>query len=160
MLENPDAIAYFDSDGDGKIDLNGCDDGWGCQKVMNDTIEQNGWGDKMAQVSVTHSALFAESQASYEAGGPVFQYVWTPTAFVGKLVPGQDVMWLSIEAGSAIEGQDGFSAVGDSCTNDPCYTMFTPSDIRVAVNNDWLAANPAAAALLEGLAISPLDVAV
>ncbi len=160
MLDNPDAVAHFDTDGDGKADLNGCDDGWGCQKVMNDTITMNGWDDRIAQVSATHSALFAESQASFEAGGPVLQYVWTPTAFVGKLVPGRDVLWLAIEPGQALEGQDGVSAVGDACTNDPCTTMFTPSDIVVTANNAFLAANPAAASLLADFKIDPLAVAV
>ena len=160
LLDNPDAVAHFDTDGDGKADLNGCDDGWGCQKVMNDTIAKNGWDDRIAQVSATHSALFAESQASFETGGPVLQYVWTPTAFVGKLVPGRDVLWLAIEPDQALEGQDGVSAVGDACTNDPCTTMFTPSDIVVTANNDFLAANPAAKSLLADFEIDPLAVAV
>jgi glycine betaine/proline transport system substrate-binding protein len=160
LLDNPDAVAHFDTDGDGRADLNGCDDGWGCQKVMNDTIAKNGWDDRIAQVSATHSALFAESQASFETGGPVLQYVWTPTAFVGKLVPGRDVLWLAIAPEEALEGQDGVSAVGDACTNDPCTTMFTPSDIVVTANNDFLAANPAAASLLASFKIDPLAVAV
>ena len=160
LLDNPDAVAHFDSDGDGKADINGCDDGWGCQKVINDTLTNNGWNDRAAQISATHSALFAESQASYAGDGPVLQYVWTPTAFVGKLVPGRDVLWLSIEPEQALEGQDGISAVGDACTNDPCTTMFTPSDIVVTANDDFLAANPAAASLLESFELDPLAVAV
>ena len=160
LLDNPDAVAHFDSDGDGKADINGCDDGWGCQKVINDTLANNGWDDRAAQISATHSALFVESQASYTAGGPVLQYVWTPTAFVGKLVPGRDVLWLSIEPDQALEGQDGMSAVGDACTKAPCTTMFTPSDIVVAANKDFLAANPAAASLLENFELDALAVAV
>lgn len=160
LLDNPDAVAHFDTDGDGRADINGCDDGWGCQKVINDTIEKNGWGDKIAQVSATHSALFAESQSSFEQGGPVLQYVWTPTAFVGKLVPGRDVLWLAVEPGSTLEGQEGVSMVGAACTNDPCTTMFTPSDIVVTANFDFLDANPAAKSLLENFVIDPLAVAV
>ena len=160
LLDNPDAVAHFDSDGDGKADINGCDDGWGCQKVIDDTLAQNGWDGRAQQISATYSALFAESRASFEVGGPVLQYVWTPTAFVGKLVPGRDVLWLAIEPDQTLEGQDGVSAVGDACTNDPCTTMFTPSDIVVAANNDFLAANPAAASLLEDFELDPLAVAV
>ena len=160
LLDNPEAVAHFDSDGDGKADINGCDDGWGCQKVINDTLANNGWDDRAAQVSATHSALFAESQASFTGGGPVLQYVWTPTAFVGKLVPGRDVLWLAIEPAQALEGQDGVSAVGDACTNDPCSTMFTPSDIVVTANIEFLNANPAAASLLKDFELNPLAVAV
>ena len=160
LLDNPEAVAHFDRDGDGKADIYGCDDGWGCQKVINDTLAKNGWDDRATQVSATFSALFAESQASVAAGGPVLQYVWTPTAFMGKLVPGRDVLWLAIEPEQALEGQDGVSAVGDACTNDPCTTMFTPSDIVVTANKDFLAANPAAASLLENFELDPLAVAV
>ena len=32
LLDNPDAVAHFDSDGNGRADLNGCDDGWGLSK--------------------------------------------------------------------------------------------------------------------------------
>lgn len=160
LLDNPDAIAHFDVDGDGKADLNGCDDGWGCQKVMNDTIAANGWDDRILQISATHSALFTESQASFEQGGPVLQYVWTPTAFVGKLVPGRDVVWLAVDPSSTLEGQDGVSSVGDACTNDPCTTMFTPSDIVISANSEWLDANPAAASLLSNFVLDPLAVAV
>lgn len=160
LLDNPDAVAHFDTDGDGKADINGCDDGWGCQKVIDDTLAKNGWDDRAAQISATHSALFAESQASFAGGGPVLQYVWTPTAFVGKLVPGRDVLWLAIEPDHSLEGQDGISDVGDACTNDPCTTMFTPSDIVVAANKEFLAANPAAASLLGDFELDPLAVAV
>ena len=160
LLDNPDAVAHFDSDGDGRADINGCDDGWGCQKVIDDTLAKNGWDDRAAQISATHSALFAESQASFAGGGPVLQYVWTPTAFVGKLVPGRDVLWLAIEPDHSLEGQDGISDVGDACTNDPCTTMFTPSDIVVAANKEFLAANPAAASLLGDFELDPLAVAV
>ncbi len=160
LLENPDAVAHFDSDDDGKADINGCDDGWGCQKVINDTITQNGWDDKIAQVSATHSALFAESQASFDTGGPVLQYVWTPTAFVGKLVPGRDVLWLAVDPSTTLDGQDGVSEVGDSCTATPCTTGFTPSDIVVTANTAWLDDNPAAKTLLEGFKMDPVAVAV
>ena len=160
MLDNPEAVAHFDKDGNGRADINGCDDGWGCQKVINDTIAQNGWGDRIEQISATHAALFGESQASFEQGDPVLQYVWTPTAFVGQLVPGRDVLWLAVDPGSALEGQDGVSNLGASCTNDPCTTMFTPSDIVVTANNDWLDDNPAARALLENFVMDPVAVAV
>ena len=32
LLDNPDAVTHFDSDGDGKADINGCDDGWAARR--------------------------------------------------------------------------------------------------------------------------------
>jgi len=70
------------------------------------------------------------------------------------------VLWLAIEPDQALEDQDGVSGVGDACTNDPCTTMFTPSDIVVAANKEFLATNPAAASLLENFEMDALAVAV
>ena len=39
---DPAIAALFDTDGDGKADITGCNEGWGCQITINDTIEFNG----------------------------------------------------------------------------------------------------------------------
>ncbi len=59
-------------------------------------------------------AIIERIRADTASGEPCCgaQYVWTPIAFVGKLVPGRDVLWLAIEPEQALEGQDGVSAVG------------------------------------------------
>ena len=41
--DNPAVAALFDTDGNGKAELFGCNDGGGCQIVINDTIALNGW---------------------------------------------------------------------------------------------------------------------
>ena len=49
--DNPDIAALFDTDGNGKAELFGCNDGWGCQIVINDTIALNDWEDTIQQIS-------------------------------------------------------------------------------------------------------------
>ena len=62
--DNPDIAALFDTDGNGKADLFGCNDGWGCQIVINDTIALNGWEDTIQQISADYSALWLDVLAA------------------------------------------------------------------------------------------------
>ncbi len=155
--DNPEIAALFDVDGNGKADLMGCDDGWGCYVVVEDTIAQNGWEDTIEQVSATHAALFADSLGRYQRGEPILQYVWTPATFTAKLVPGEDVIWLSLD--NPLPDQAGaVDLPAEQCPGQPCQMGFVPADIRAVARNDFLVANPAAAKLLELIAIPTVDV--
>ena len=155
--DNPDVAALFDTDGNGKADLFGCNDGWGCQIVINDTISQNGWDDTIEQISGDYSALWLDVVARYERGDPILTYTWTPSAYITQLVPGQDVIWLSVPN----PVQPGAAALpADQCPGQPCTMGFTAADILVTANNDFLTANPAAAELLAQVQIGVIDVAL
>ena len=155
--DNPEIAALFDLDGDGRADLMGCDDGWNCRIVIDDTIAANGWEETIEQVSADHSALFADSLARHQRGEPVLQFVWTPGLFTSHLVPGRDVIWLSVD--NPIPSQPGTADLPtDECPGQPCQMGFAPADIRVVARNDFLAANPAAATLFEMVAIPASDV--
>ena len=156
---NPDIAALFDVDGNGKADLMGCNDGWGCQVVINDTIAQNGWEDTIEQVSAEHAALFADSVGRFNRGESILQYIWTPGAFTAELVPGQDVIWVSLS--NPLASQVGAAALpADQCPGQPCEMGFVAADIRVVASNDFLVANPAAAKLFELVSIPVIDIAL
>ena len=155
---NPEIARLFDIDGNGKADLMGCDNGWNCQLVLDDTIAQNGWRNTIEQVTSGHFALFRDSVRRLNRGEPILQYVWTPGAFTAELVPGTDVIWLSVN--NPVTGQTGASALPISqCPGQPCQTGFVPHDIRVVARNGFLAANPAAARLFELVEIPLNDIA-
>ena len=146
--DNPDIAELF-----------GCNDGWGCQIVINDTIALNGWEDTIQQISADYSAQWLDVLACHDRGEPVLTYTWTPSAYITQLVPGQDVIWVSVP--NPIEGQRGAAALpADQCPGQPCEMGFTAADILVTANNDFLTANPAAATLLEQVKIGVLDVAL
>ena len=152
---NPEIARLFDVDGNGKADLMGCNDSWGCQLVIYDTIAQNGWVDTIEQVTTGHFELFRDSVRRLNRGEPILQYVWTPGAFTAELVPGTDVIWLSVS--NPISSQEGATGLPVSqCPGQPCQTGFVPNDIRVVARNGFLAANPAAARLFE-LVVIPLN---
>ena len=156
---DPEIAALFDVDGNGKADLMGCNDGWGCQVTINDTIAANGWEDTIEQVSAEHAALFADSVGRYNRGEPILQYVWTPGAFTAQLVPGVDVIWLSV--GNPLESQVGAAALpAEQCPGQPCEMGFVAADIRAVARNDFLRDNPSAAKLLELVTIPVVDVAL
>ena len=157
--DNPEIAALFDVDGNGKADLMGCNDGWGCQVVINETIALNGWEDTIEQISAEHAALFADTVGRHGRGEPILQYIWTPGAFTAELVPGTDVIWVSVS--NPIETQVGAAALpADQCPGQPCEMGFVPADILVVANNEFLDANPAAAKLLELIEIPVLDIAL
>lgn len=154
---NPEIAALFDADGNGKADLAGCNDGWGCQVVINDTIAQNGWEDTIEQVSAEYAVLFADAVGRYNRGEPTLAYTWTPSAYINELVPGQDVIWLSLTN----PVQTGAAALPESaCPGQPCEMGFSAADIHVVANNEFLAENPAAAELFKLVQISVIDVAL
>ena len=149
----------WDSDGDGRAEIAGCDDGWGCQLVIEETIAANGWEDSVEQVSGEYTALWDEQIHRLEHGEPVLAYTWTPSAYIVELVPGRNAHWLAVP--NPVPEQQGAAALPESqCPTQPCEMGFRAADIAVVANNSFLAANPAAARLLELVTFDVLDIAL
>jgi glycine betaine/proline transport system substrate-binding protein len=157
-LQDSEIAAEFDTDGDGKAELIGCNPGWGCWQTVEHQLDDYGLRDTVDQVQGDYSALMSDAIARYRLGEPLLAYTWTPNWTVSELVIGEDVMWLSVpfsswpddpEADTEVEGVPG-------CLETPCNMGFAPSDIRVVANVEFLEANPAASALFE-LAEIPLE---
>ncbi len=163
-LEDPDIAAIFDTDGNGLADLIGCDDGWGCNAQITahieggEGVEPLGWGENVEQVVGQYSALMADVQSRVQQGEPVLYYTWTPNWTVDVLPPGDTVMWVESPEQSDVEGQTTVEGL-EGCTNDPCQMGWTPNDIQVVANNEFLDANPAAQALFEAVEIPLGDIA-
>lgn len=156
-LADADTAATFDSDGNGKADLIGCNDGWGCNTEIEEQIAELDWGGNVEQIVGDYSAQVDEVKARVDAGEPALFYTWTPNWTVDELVPGTDVVWLESPAlsddvgNTTSDGLEGCATGGDSCD-----LGWPVNDIQVVANNDFLAENPQAEALLEAVQI-PLD---
>ncbi|MEX1019639.1 MAG: glycine betaine/L-proline ABC transporter substrate-binding protein ProX [Litorilinea sp.] len=151
-MTDPEIAALFDTDGDGTADLTGCDAGWGCEGAINTMLAELELEDSITHVQGTYSLLMADTIARYQRGEPVFFYTWTPNWTIAELAPGEDVVWITVPGSEASEGIPG-------CVEDPCAMGFDANDLRVVANTDFLAANPAAAALLEAVEIPLGDIA-
>ena len=160
-LADPEVAARFDTDGDGRADLIGCNVGWSCAEIIDHHIEAYGLGATVEQVQGDYSALMSEVAARYQAEEPVLFYTWTPNWTIGHLVPGRDVTWLQTPFPSLPPGQegalDGTLVPGVAgCANDPCATGWPPNDIAAVANSAFLQANPPVRRLLEVVTI-PLE---
>jgi glycine betaine/proline transport system substrate-binding protein len=158
----PEIKAAFDHDGDGKADLYGCSDGWGCNKVIDHQIAAFGLSDHVNHNTAAYNAMFADVKARYNNGESVLYYTWAPNSTLTKgfgLSPGSDVIWIEVpslshpvitdESMVKIPGVAG--CVGG---NDPCFMGFAANDINVVANSKFLQDNPAAAHLFEVMRIS------
>ena len=158
----PEIKAAFDHDGDGKADLYGCSDGWGCNKVIDHQIAAFGLSDHVNHNTAAYNAMFADVKARYNNGESVLYYTWAPNSTLTKgfgLSPGSDVIWIEVPSLShpVITDESMVKIPGvEGCVdgNDPCFMGFAANDINVVANSKFLQDNPAAAHLFEVMRIS------
>ncbi|MCP5032715.1 MAG: glycine betaine/L-proline ABC transporter substrate-binding protein ProX [Actinomycetia bacterium] len=160
-LADPRIASAFDSSGDGKADLIGCNPDWSCGPIVDHHLEAYGLSDTVTQVQGDYGPLMRATVERHQAGESILFYTFTPNWTVGQLVLGHDVVWVpapfpSLPAG--ITDQEPLTVVAgiDGCLADPCSMGFAPNDIRAVASTDFLTANPAVKALLNRLEI-PLD---
>jgi glycine betaine/proline transport system substrate-binding protein len=157
-LEDPDIAKIFDRDDDGKADLIGCDEEWGCEVVIEHQLDAFKLRDTVEHVQGDYSELIDEIIVNYRNGEPVLFYTWTPNWTVSELKIGEDVVWLSVPHSSLPDSPAALTETESmpGCLEMPCNLGFEFSDIRVVANIDFLKNNPAAAKLFE-LAEIPLE---
>ncbi len=167
--DDPELVALFDIDDNGKADLFGCPEDWTCDDIIQDILLFNSW-DNIEQTKAGYDAMVADSVNRANAGDPTLQYTWSPSGYLTQLVPGDNVLWLAMGGvenvldGSTNEAFN-FSgappaALGDSCTDDPCYLGWESADIQVTANKEFAEANPAAVGLFEVVKLNVIDVAL
>jgi len=166
--DDPELAALFDGDGDGRGEVFGCPDDWTCDDIIKEMIEFNEWSN-LEHVGAGYDGLVAASIDSVEQARPAIQYVWSPSGYLTRLVPGETVLWLSVGGnehvldGSTAGGHDFAdaepAALGDQCSADPCWVGWEVADIRVAANEDFADTNPLAVALFEAVELEVADIA-
>jgi glycine betaine/proline transport system substrate-binding protein len=162
-LQDPAVAELFDADGNGKADLIGCNEGWGCEAVINHHLEEYGLADTVEHVQGNYSDLMLDGIDRFEEGEPILFYTWTPNWPLNKLETGSDVIWLEVPYASLPEDEDMASQESmttvpniEGCASSPCNLGFPLNDIRAVANQAFLDANPAALRLLELVQI-PLE---
>ena len=160
-LKNVEIAKIFDKDGDGKADLIGCNEEWGCEMVIEHHLDTFQLRNTVSHVQNDYSVLMEETVARYKEGDPVLFYTWTPNWTVSELKIGEDVMWLNVPFSSLPDDSDAFTQLESmpGCLETPCNLGFQFSDIRVVANVDFLSDNPAAAKLFELVEIPLVDIA-
>ncbi|MGB3532331.1 MAG: glycine betaine/L-proline ABC transporter substrate-binding protein ProX [Microcoleaceae cyanobacterium] len=96
QLQNPEIAKLFDTDGDGKANLIGCDAGWSCEPMIDYHLKTYELQDTVEQDQGQYSALMAETITRYREGKPILYYAWTPNWVAAALEVDQDVIWLEV----------------------------------------------------------------
>ena len=158
QLSDASVARLFDQDGDGLADLIGCNEGWGCNGVIDSHIAELGWGANVEQVSGDYNSLVAVVAERVADGEPALFYAWTPNWTYQVLTPGEQVVWLESpalddeEASTTVDGLKG-------CASNPCDLGWAVSSIRAVGNEDFLDDNPDIRRLLEVVSIPLSDIA-
>lgn len=131
QLQDPAVSAIFDSDGDGRANLSGCNPGWGCELAIEKHLDDYKLRDAVQHDQGSYFAIMADTITRYNEGGSILYYTWTPNWISDVLVPGDDVVQIGVPS-------DGDFNAG-----------FAVNDVYIVANNDFLEDNPAAAKFFE-----------
>ncbi len=154
QLKDPKIAKLFDSNGDGKADLAGCNPGWGCEKVIEHHLDAYGLRDTVIHNQGSYGAIIADTIARYKQGDSIFYYTWTPYWVSGVLVPGKDVVWLQVPFSSLPGARENV----DTSLPDGSNYGFQANTQRIIANRAWAEANPAAAKLFSIMQLSNNDI--
>lgn len=154
QLADPKIAKLFDTDGDGKADLAGCNPGWGCEKVIENHLDAYKLRGTVTHKQGSYAAIIADTITRAKAGESVLYYTWTPYWVSGVLVPNQDVVWLQVPF-SALPGER--KDVSTKLPNGADYG-FQANNQRIVANKAFTEANPAAAKLFSVMKLSANDI--
>lgn len=147
QLQDPEIAALFDTDGDGKANLTGCNPGWGCELVIEHQLDEYDLRDTVQHDQGQYFALIADTITRYEQGEPVFFYTWTPLWVSGVLQEGEDVTWLEVPYTTLPEAQGEVSEADTSAEGK--NLGFAVDQQVVLANQEFVDNNPAAEKFFE-----------
>ena len=154
QLAQPGIAKLFDTNGDGKADLPGCNPGWGGEAVIEHQLGAFQLRDKVTHVQGSYAALMADTIARFKQGKPVLYYTWTPFWVSGVLRPNQEVVWLQVPF-SSLPGEQ--SKLDTKLPSGQNYG-FVMNTQRIVANKDFVQKNPAAAKLFETMKLAVGDI--
>ena len=154
QLSDPKIAALFDTNGDGKADLTGCNPGWGCEMAIEYHLDAYKLRDSITHNQGSYSALIADTLARYQQGHPVFFYTWTPYWLSSVLRPGKDVVFLEVP----FSAQKGDASKTSTQTPDGHDYGFVLNTQRIVANKTFTEKNPAATKLFEVIKLPVADV--
>ncbi len=153
QLKDPEIAKIFDTDGNGKADLWGCNPGWGCNRTIEHHMDAYELRDTVEHHTAGYFAQIAQVIKRVSQGKPVAYYTWTPLWLHNELVWGEDVEWLQVPfSAHPVTGSE------DTSLPDGRNLGFHVNDVALAVNKRWAEENPAAAKLFSLVEIPINDI--
>ena len=142
QLKDPKIAKLFDSDGNEKANLAGCQAGWGCDEIIEKHLDAYGLRNTVEHNQGEISTLLVDVIARYRQGKPVLFYSWIPSWHSQELKPGKDVIWLEVPSTSLPKVMGEFTEKDTSVEGR--NLGFPIERLRVVATKKFLAANPAA----------------
>lgn len=157
LLKDPEIAKLFDTDGNGKANLTGCNPGWGCEFIIEHHLDVYGLRDTVEQDRGKYSALIADVATRYEQGEPVLYYTWMPFWLNVVLKPDSEVVWLAVPF-TALPGSQTNITEAETTTRDGINLGFSHNHMKIVANQQFVTDNPAAKKLFEIIEIPIEDV--
>ncbi|MFJ4143229.1 glycine betaine/L-proline ABC transporter substrate-binding protein ProX [Pseudomonas sp. NPDC089734] len=151
-LKKPEIAKLFDSNGDGKADMTGCNPGWGCEVMVEHHMKAYGLEKTVTDNRGSYFALMADTISRYQEGKPILYFTWVPQWISTVLVEGRDVVWLSVPYTDLPGGKN------DVDTDYKGKNLGFPIDtIRAVLSKEFAEKNPAAVKFLSEMQITTED---
>ena len=156
QFKDPKIAKLFDSDGDGKANLVGCNAGWACELIIDHHLKIYGLKDTVEHDRGQYTALLANSITRYQQGESVFFYAYNPHWISAVLKPDQDVLWLEVPFTSLPKKMDNISEKETSVKGK--NLGFPKTEQHIVANKKFLADNPIAKRWFELVKIPAEDI--
>lgn len=158
QLRDPQIARQFDTDGNGKANLIGCDQGWGCHDIIEHHLDAYGLRDTVEHTFGEYDDLIKNTvMPRLQQGQPVLYYTWTPYWVSGALQPGIETQWLAVP----FTDLPGNTDITDADTTvDNRNLGFAVDQIQLLANQDFLSDHPDVAALFQAMRLSVRDISL
>ncbi|MEG4584561.1 glycine betaine/L-proline ABC transporter substrate-binding protein ProX [Microcoleus sp. MOSTC5] len=143
QLKDPKLAQLFDSDGDGKANLTGCNPGLTCELIIDRHLKVYGLEDTVKQDKGEIEVLKADIITRYQQGKPVLYYSWNLSWLTSVLQTGKDVVWLEVPF-TSLPGEKGKEVTQKDTTAGGKNLGFAVDKGRIAASQQFLESNPAA----------------
>ncbi|NNA91685.1 glycine betaine/L-proline ABC transporter substrate-binding protein ProX [Pseudomonas gessardii] len=151
-MKKPEIAKLFDTDGDGKADMTGCNPGWGCELVIAHQMKAYDLEKSIHVNQGSYFALMADTITRFKEGKPVFYYTWIPQWVAGVMVEGRDVVWLQVPKTDLPGGDNTLDT-----TYEGKNLGFALDKVQALVNRKFADKNPAAVKFLSLMQIPAAD---
>jgi glycine betaine/proline transport system substrate-binding protein len=151
-LKKPEIAKLFDTNGDGKADMTGCNPGWGCELVIAHHMKAYGLEKTVTVNQGSYFALMADTITRYKEGQPILYFTWVPQWIATVLVEDKDVVWLEVPKTDLPDGNNNVDTMYKGKN-----LGFAVDKVQAVLNKDFAEKNPAALKFLSVMQITTAD---
>jgi len=151
-LKKPEIAKLFDTNGDGKADMTGCNPGWGCELIIAHHMKAYNLEKTVTVNQGSYFALMADTITRYKEGQPILYFTWVPQWIATVLVEDRDVVWLEVPKTDLPDGNNNVDTMYKGKN-----LGFAVDKVEAVLNKEFADKNPAALKFLSVMQITTAD---